>query len=119
MTVSEELQVRKHPITDPDKARDVLYRFLTEEAVRVRFATRNREAMHAAIQRGEEPEGHRVDWVVAASNALVDVLMAAAQSFNEVYPYDTILLGDFLDVVATTRGRLIKASGATEVPPKG
>lgn len=108
-SMSENVAVLVKPMT-PDLARDILYRFLTEEEVRIRFATKNREAMHAQIESGEEPTGHRMEWVVACSNALIELLLSCGKSFNQMYPYDSILLGDYLDVLATTRGRFIEVA---------
>src|SRR5271170_4879045 len=109
--MSEAIAVVHQQRIDADLARDNLRRFLTEEATRMRYAKRSRDSMHAQIQAGAEPSGHRVEWVVAAADAVAEVLMQYAQGFNDTYPYDTVLLGDFLDVIATTRGRFLKAAG--------
>jgi len=97
------------PLTiDADLAREILRRFCTEDEVRVKFATKSREALHEA--RGEEPQGHRVEWVTATTGKVVKALLEAAEEFNGTYPYDIILLGDFLDVLATVKGRLVRSA---------
>ena len=111
MSSTLDIEIQGAQPMTPELAREILYRFLTEEELRVRFATKNRDAMRASIKLGEEPKGHRVEWVTAVSNALVDMLMECGEQFNQLYPYDTVLVGDYLDVLATTRGRFIKAGG--------
>jgi hypothetical protein len=97
-------------VVDAALARNLLWRFVTEEDSRQRFAKKNREAMHAQLETGNAT-GHRAEWVVASSNALVDALMRTAHEFNGTYPYDIVLLGDFLDVLSTTKARFLRAAG--------
>lgn len=98
-------------VMTPDLARNILWRFVTEAESRVKFANKSRASVHAQIERGEMATGHRAEWVVDTSNALVDALMKAGHDFNGTYPYDVAMLGDFLDVLTTTKARFLAAAG--------
>lgn len=97
-----------------DLARDILKRFITEEEVRRRFAAKNRKSMHEQINRGEEPTGHRMEFICETVKQVVDTLMKSAEKYNQTYPYDIVLLGDYLDILATTRARFLAAAGLHE-----
>lgn len=103
----------QRPIT-ADVARDILRRFITEEQVKQRFAAKNRKAMHESIAAGVNPSGHRAEWICSAVASLVDQLMEKAEEFNKTYPYDIVLLGDYLDILATTKSRFLAAAGINE-----
>jgi hypothetical protein len=94
----------------PDVARTILWRYVTEAESRKRFAIKSREAMYKQLTSGQRATGARAEWIMAASNALVDMLLARGANFNATYPYDMVMLGDFLDVLATTRERFVDAS---------
>jgi hypothetical protein len=99
------------PVTlDADAARNILWRYVTEAESRRRFAVASRAAMYKQLTSGERATGARAEWIMAASNALVDLLLARGQGYNSTYPYDMVMLGDFLDVLATTRERFVDAA---------
>jgi hypothetical protein len=109
----EVFSIKQVPI-DADLARNILWRFLTEENLRIAFATKNREAMHASVKAGKEPLGHRVEFVVNSSNFVIAKLLELAKTYNDTYPYDTVLLSDFLDIIATSRARFLHTAGIEE-----
>jgi hypothetical protein len=98
----------------PDLARTILHRFIVEHEQRQRYAKADRDRMHAMLERGENPTGHRAEWVRQSSTAVVEALLRVSQEYNLIYPYDIVLVGDLLDVLVTTRRRFTDAVGGLE-----
>ncbi len=90
----------------------LLHKYLTSEASRKAYAQASRKAMHTTVAAGEQPQGHRPDFVVQLAAAVVEMLVDAGEQYKFLYPYDTVLVADFLDVLATARGRVLRAAQA-------
>lgn len=116
MPETEEQQVLQLPQPDitPDIARDVLRRFVVAEGQRIAFARRSRKAMHADIDAKREPQGHRPDFLAACADTVIEALLECGKTFEGTYSYDTILLGDYLDILATARARFVRAAGGEQ-----
>lgn len=61
-----------------------------------------RQRMHAALKRGERPEGYRPEWIRECALELVHTLQAMSEEFDLEHPDDKASVGDLLDVLATT-----------------
>lgn len=86
----------------------VLRRFVSDKEAKLRFGMRVREQLRLAIQRGEQPQSYRIDWLLKTSDAVFDVMKEHAREFNAEYPHDHISAQDMLDVLLTSVNRLKK-----------
>jgi hypothetical protein len=69
-------------------------------------AAKLREQMHAAIDRGEEPQGPKADWVRESAAHVLALLEEIADEYDAEHDDDTVIDGDILDILATARGYL-------------
>lgn len=65
-----------------------------------------REAMHAAVRRGEKPVGYRPDWIREKSVQLCSILADWGEAFNQQHANDSASVGDLLDIIATAASLL-------------
>jgi hypothetical protein len=86
---------------DPSKVAEVLYRISTSQTDALQRGLRDRQRISDAIARGEQPLGHRVDWIRDSAMELNQTLMECARRFNERYPSDKASVQDLADVLAT------------------
>lgn len=77
-----------------------------DDQARLKRGMQLREEMHAAMARGEDPEGYRVDWLKRTSDRIIKVLIGSSEEFNAIYADDKISLGDLSDVITAVVGRL-------------
>lgn len=75
-----------------------------------------RAAMVAQLAAGLDPTGYRVDFLHATAKQIIDVLCAAAETFNTEHPDDMISTADFLDVLATTKNKIVHAMEVSKAP---
>lgn len=93
-------------------ANAILLKLITDKEARLRYGMKKRAEMIAAVQRGEEPTGYRAEWLKETVRAVFRLMASQAAMFNTVHPRDRISTNDFIDVLNTAIGKLLKASGA-------
>jgi hypothetical protein len=81
-----------------------LFAIVSDKTKAIQRGARDRERIAQTIARGEEPYGHRVDWIQEAAEAVNQALMIKAREFNDRYPGDRISVQDMLDALATLAG---------------
>lgn len=69
----------------------------TERAIKLRTA------MHAIIDRGEQPKGPKADWIRASAGHVLELLGEIAEQYNAEHD-DAAIVGDMLDILATAKG---------------
>lgn len=62
--------------------------------------------MHAAIARGETPEGVRPEFVRSSTRLVLEFLGDIAGTYNAEHPNDAATYGDLLDIIATVQASL-------------
>lgn len=71
---------------------------------------RLREAMKAAIERGEPVDNYRADWLKATAIQIINTLHSSAEAFNQKFTEDRISLHDLMDALATAMNLVEKAA---------
>jgi hypothetical protein len=97
-----------------DAARDILHRYLRETAARVAFGMRSSRAMHRSVAACVAPEGGRVNFILAVTEALEETMLQSGRAFDQTFPYDMALLQDYLDVLETVKQRFLARAGVCE-----
>lgn len=94
-----------------EAAVSVIYKARTDNAVKLRFGFRKRQALSDAFAANTlDREDYRYKWLKHTRNQVVEFLKARSDEFNAAHPYDRISLHDFIDVAdslaALLRGQL-------------
>ena len=92
-------------------ANGVFLRFLAGEEARLLHGARLREEVHAAVERGEKPQGYRADWLRQEALHLVRVMEQVAMEFNVAHPDDKCSTADLQDVLITAHRLFSSGSG--------
>lgn len=90
----------------PEKACEVLHRYLSKGENRLEHGARLRAAMFEAIKRGEKPTGYRAEWLRGTAMEIISTLEDCALEFNLNHPNDQISAMDLMDALATAMGIL-------------
>jgi hypothetical protein len=90
------------------KANQILLRFVTDIEGKLRYGARIRLQMHETLNRGEDPNNYRSEFIAKASTELFGWLALKAEEFNELYPHDRMSSEDFSDILATAQFKLSK-----------
>jgi hypothetical protein len=90
----------------PEKACEVLHRYLSKGENRLEHGAQLRDAMFEAIKRGEKPTGYRAEWLRKTAMELIATMEDASLEFNLNHPDDQISAMDLMDVLATAMGVL-------------
>lgn len=90
----------------PEKACEVLHRYLSRGEGRLERGVMLREAMFQAIKRGEKPTGYRAEWLRKTAMELIATMEDCALEFNLNHEDDQISAMDLMDVLATAMGVL-------------
>jgi hypothetical protein len=67
--------------------------------------------MRDQIERGEEPQGPRADWLRAGSQAIVRLVAEQSDRFKDQHPEQAPSLADALDLLWTARATLLAMAG--------
>lgn len=85
----------------PTEISAVLYRITTDNSKSLERGLKDRERIAKSIGRGEDPVGHRVDFLRDAAHKVNELLLECAKEFNARYPADRISVPDLGDVLVT------------------
>jgi hypothetical protein len=87
------------PAEQIDYAKKVFETVAIDDQQRLKRGLQLREEMHAAIERGEDPKGYRVDWLQRTTSRVMQAITGSAEEFNALYHDDRISVADFADVL--------------------
>ena len=85
---------------------EVLRTVAIDDQARLKRGLQLRDEMHAAIARGEEPRGYRVDWLERSVQRVIQVVLGCGEEFNTLYNDDKASQADFADILLTAMQRL-------------
>ena len=74
--------------------------------------------MRRQVERGEQPQGPRADWLRAGSRAVVRVLAEHCDRFKAEHPEQAPSLADALDILLTARAILLAMAGKLPRKPE-
>lgn len=91
-----------------------------DDALRARLArgAQEREVMRQQIERGEQPQGVRAEWLRAGANVIVHVVAEQCDRFNAEHPEQAPSLADALDLLWTARATLLAMAGRLPRKPE-
>lgn len=92
----------------PTQISEILFKVVSDEKLALQRGLKDRERISAIIARGEEPYGHRVDWLRDTAHALNETLMVQAKKFNTAYPGDKISVQDLIDALETIQQFIVR-----------
>jgi len=80
-----------------------------DDDLRARLAhgAQEREAIRQQIERGEQPQGPRVEWLRAGSKAILLLVAQQCERFTAEHPEQAASLADALDLLCTARAILL------------
>jgi len=78
-----------------------------ELARRLAHGARQRAEMQAQIERGEQPEGPRAEWLRTGSRAILHLVAQQYERFTAEHPEQAASLSDALDLLWTARAALL------------
>lgn len=93
-------------------ANRILLKFVADIDGKVKYGLRQRQAYFEALERGEEPNNYRIEFISKTANQAIGWLAERAVEFNRQFPQDRLSAEDFKDILATAHARLVaKTSG--------
>jgi hypothetical protein len=106
----------KHSRLERDWAARVLHSLVTDSQTRLRQGRKLRDAMVAAIEKGETPTGYRPMWIKQSAHRAIALLHQISGEFNDSHSTDQVSIPDLLDILATAAKLLQNAQ--EEISPE-
>ncbi|HEY4885821.1 MAG TPA: hypothetical protein VII08_19520 [Myxococcales bacterium] len=80
-----------------------------DDDLRERLArgAQEREALRQQLERGEQPQGPRAEWLRAGSKAILHLVAQQCERFTAEHPEQAASLADALDLLWTARAMLL------------
>lgn len=91
-------------------AQKVFCQIMADTEKRLQRGAERRRRMQEKLERGEQPDCPRSQWLRSTSRRLIEEITQAAQEFNETNTDDLISVSDLADVLTTTLALLKRTS---------